>query len=376
VKLFDVARKGILMVAAAAAVILFTQFSYGSEAVVFDFETNGNFTEDWAAPALTDFTIRLLSTQTKWKALERDRLARLISRWPVEKRGALSFETRDAIRQHLGAKFLIEGRLENDRSGFRFVGTLINPDSGDVADISFQMKKFELEAAQKKLLQNLKKALSGAFNPKMSTLQGTGDADAYRLYWKGIRLYEKGLPDKALPLLEKAVSRDKQYIEPALMVGRIFLDKAFFSKAVEKFRFCVDTWPSDARAHFLLGLTYYLQRMNPPARAEFHKAVDLDPGNPEYYYQLGLLEKETFRYDEAVENLEKAVELDSSLYDGWYQLAVIYASAKQESKTLECLDKAAAWGDKAVFIKMRNDADFAWLRNNGKFQSILIRQPK
>ncbi len=369
-------KKQITLFAAVVIVFISMRAALGEEALVYNFEVNSGFTDDWAAPALTDFTIRLLNTQTPWKAMRRDRLSRLISRWPVDNKRGLSFETRDAIRQHVGAKYLIEGRLENDRSGFKFIGTLIDPDNGGVTDLSFQMKKFDIANAQKKLVQNIKKALREDFNPKTQMLQGTGDSDAYRLFWKGVRLYEKGDADKALSLFEKSAARDKAYIEPALMAGRVLLDKALFNKAVERFRRAADDWPADARPHFFLGLTYYLQRMNPPARAAFQKAVELDPGNPEYHYQLGLMDKETFRYDDAVENLEKAVKIDSSLYDAWYQLAVIFSSAKQQHKTLECLDKAATWGDRALFVKIRNDADFAWLHNNGKFQTILIRQPK
>jgi tetratricopeptide (TPR) repeat protein len=184
-------------------------------------------------------------------------------------------------------------------------------------------------------------------------------------------LYEAGEADKSLPLFDRASQLDPGYIEPALMSGRVLLDKALFSKAVEKFKQIAGKWPSDARAHFLLGLTYYLQRLGDQARPELLKASQLDSANPEYYYQLGLLDKETFRYTDSLQELEKAVKLDSSLYDAWYLLASMHSYTKQESETLGCLEKASQWGGGDITAKIRNDSDFIWLRSNRRFQIIV-----
>jgi tetratricopeptide (TPR) repeat protein len=345
--------------------------AYCEETLVFDYETSKSFKEDWAAPALTDYTIRILNVETTLGAMPRDRLNRLISRWPGRSKNSLSFETRDAIRQHTGAKFIIEGSLDNNRGEFQFTGTAINPDNGKVSDLSFTLKKFDIEEAQKQLRQMLKKAIGFKFVAKPAALLGTKYTGAYATYWKGVLLYEGNNADKAMPLFERASAQDPEYIEPALMTGRVLLDKALFSKAAEKFKAIAVRWPSDPRAHFLLGLTYYLQRQNAQARAEFVKASEMDKDNPEYYYQLGLVDKDNFRYTESVQELEKAVRLDSSLFDAWYMLASMYSFSKQESEALDCLERASKWGGGEITVQIRNDNAFDWLHTNRRFQMIV-----
>ncbi|MFA6449421.1 MAG: tetratricopeptide repeat protein [bacterium] len=363
--------KILIAVLSVCAALFSARAAYAQEALVFDFETEKAFAEDWAAPALTDYAIRVLNSESTYSAMPRERLKRLVSRWPNSRKNSLSFEASDAIRQHIGAKFIIEGSLRRDRSGFQFTGSLVNPESGAARDLSFQQKNFDLAAIRKQLRLNIKKAIGLKFTANPAALLGTVNADAYQSYWKGVQRYESGDADNALVLFERAAERDPSYIEPTLMMGRILLDKAFFSKAAEQFKRATDKWPADARGHFLLGLTYYLQRQSAPARTALSKAAELDPDNPEILYQLGLLDKDSFRYADAVDELEKAVKQDSSLTDAWYQLASMHSNAKQEAKTLDCLEKAAAWGGREVIAKIRNDNDFSWLRGERRFQMIV-----
>ena len=157
------------------------------------------------------------------------------------------------------------------------------------------------------------------------------------------------------------------------MAGRTLLEKTLFSEAAERFKKSIKLAPGDARGYFLLGLTYNLQGQKEPALDLLKHALKLDPDNPEYRYQVGRLLKKIFNYSEALREMNKAVEADPSLYDAWYEMAAIYATTKQEEETIYCLEKAAAWGAQEILIRMRNDADFEWLKSNPKFQSLLRR---
>lgn len=365
--------KAIVILILATACLLSAERAWGFDVLVFDFEPDKSFSEEWAAAALTDYTIRMLNNTDPGSAMPRDRLQRLVARWSRTSRQISSFETRDAIRQHVGAKLIIEGSLAQDRNEMIFTGTLINPDTGAVHELSFSSKNFDLGKAQNQIKLKLEKALGSKLKAISPALLGTKDTDAYILYWKGIVLYERGDPEKALPFFEQASGRDDSYIEPRLMAGRIMLEKALFSQAAEQFRRIAKKAPSDPRAHFLLGLTCSLQRQNAPALESLKRATTLDPGNPEYHYQLGQFYKDTYRYSEAIPELRKAVEIDQSLFDAWYQLALIHAVMKQEKQTLDCLEKATRWGGQEILKKMRNDGDFEWLSGHAGFQSLLLK---
>lgn len=363
------------LTALIAAAILFAASGpcLGADILVFDFRHDGQAANAWMSIALTDYAIRIINTQAPGRAMPREQLLGILSRWPGGKRNNISFETEDAIGQRLGAKVIIDASLSETRTGLQFTGTIINPDTGAVDDISFQTTDFGISTAQTILFKRLKEKLGSKAKSKTNALQGTSDSEAYKLFWRAAVLYEKGSPDKADPLLERARERDPGYAEPAILSGRILLDKSFFSKAADTFRRAADKWPSDARPQFFLGLTLYLQRQTQPAKAAFEKAIRLDSDNPEYYYNLGILEKDIFLYTEAFRELEKTVSLDPTIYDAWYQLAVLYAYTKQESNALDCLEKAVEWGGREIASKAGKDADLNWLRINPRFRKIIAK---
>jgi len=305
--------------------------------------------------------------------MPREKLANLTDRWPAASKTHFTFEAKDAIRQHVGASIIIEGDLSGSRAGMKFTGTLIDPERGVVRDLSFTSKSSSLENMQKELKLKLEKAMGMRLPQAKAGMSGTKNTAAYTAYWKGVWNYENGKPDKAYTLFETAAKKDSSFKAPRLLMGRILLDKALFTQATALIRPMADAKTNDPRPHFLLGLTYYLQRQSSLARSEFLRAIDIEPDNPEYHYQLGLLDKEVFRFGEALEQFTKASALDSSLYDAWYQAGVIYSLMKQEKKALDALENAAKWGGPVIVERMRNDSDLAWLRDNVRFQTILVK---
>jgi hypothetical protein len=363
----------IFLIALVSTCLLSGGPAHAIETLVFDFEPDKSFKEKWEGAALTDFTIRALNKARPGAAMPRERLQRLVARWSRTIKQTSSFETRDAIRQHAGARFIIEGSLSQSRNGTTFTGTIIDPDKGPVNDISFTLKNFDLAVARQRIIRGLRKSFGLKYDFNPSGVMGTDDNVAYKLYWKGVAAYEQGYPDTALKLLEESAGRDAKYIEPQLLTGRIMLEKTLFSQAADLFRRIAKLAPSDPRVYFLLGLTYSFQRQNSLALDSFKRAAELDPANPEYISQLGRFRKDTFRFSDAIVELQKATDLDQSLYDAWYDMAVIYASIKQETKALDSLEKAVQWGGPEIMARMENDADLAWLHDNVRFQTLLLK---
>ncbi|HOY62511.1 MAG TPA: tetratricopeptide repeat protein [bacterium] len=368
-RLFKIAAMCLLILAARAPAFA---YSGDFDALVFDFDVESDFPEKWAAPALTDYAIRAISLNSKERAMPRDALKRLASRWAAAGRREMAFETRDALRQHTGASFIVDGSLSRDRSGFQFTGSVINPDTGLVRDISFSLKEFDIEAARGALRGTLETALGRKLPNDKSALLGTTNSSASAAHWKGVWQYERNETEKAIAFFQQSMSADPAFIEPALSLARAQMDKALFSDAAAILRKAISSAPKEPRAHFLLGLSLHFQRQKQLSLESLGTAANLEPRNPEYLFQLGVVHKESFRYPEAISNFEKALAIDKS-YDAWFPLAEIYATTKQEQKAIHSLEQAAVWSRAGLLNRLKNDADFNWLRTNARFQ-LLIKQ--
>ncbi len=340
--------------------------------VVFDYVSEAGLDQPWAALALTDYSIKLINRTGSYRAMPREQLRRLANRWNRGKKVSLSFETKDALRQFLGASALIEGRLEQTRTGFSFIGTLINPDTGIIDDISFNIKKFSIAEAQTLLARNISAAIDVKLpEPDDVSIVGTDNNEAYVKYWKALYAYENNETQKALILARESESSDENYIEPSILIGRIYLEKTELSKAEAKFKSVAETAPSDPRAYFWSGFTDFLSRKYGAAEHQLKKAIDIDSGNPEYYHQLGLLYSKTFEYSKAVDIFLTAVDIDPSLAETWYEIAAIYSRMKKGTEAVEYAGKAVEWGGRPMIVRLKNDSDFGWLSDNPKFLWIL-----
>jgi len=357
--------------AAAVAVIAFLISSCpvhaGVDILVFDFSTDDNFPDPWADIALTDFTINLLNLSEAYCAMPRGQLRRMIQRVMPEANGKLFFENYDTLRQHIGASSFIEGALESRNGSFIFKGTYTNMDQGTVKDLSFTLKKYNLEEIQRNLAEKLEKATGRKLDYQRENVMGTSSPQAYSAFWQGMIQYEAGAADRGGNFFNKALEHDPDYVDPRIVKGRILLEKTDLNRAVSVFRKAVELEPGNPWVHFWLGFALYLLHSNPEAETELLKAIELYPENPEYLHQLGTLYKSSGRYAEAVRMFIRSTEIDPSISDAWYQLASIYSSMKNKKETLSYLEKAIKWGGDELRVKIKNDADFAWLKNSIRF---------
>lgn len=343
-----------------------------TDIVVFDFEADPRLEQPWAAPALTDYTIKLLRRAAGLKAMPREQLRRLATRWNKGRREPLSFETKDAIRQFLGAAALIEGRLAVSRNGFSFIGTLIDPDSGLVEDLSFDMDEFSLEAGRELLSERLFSALGvSADAPDWRKITGTQSEEAYEYYWRAVYLYEQDSPGKALVYAIESSRHDDGYVEPVLLAGRLQLEKAELNVAESSFAAAAELAPGDDRVFFWWGFADFLARKYSVAEQRLRKAAELDSLNPEYHHQLGLLYVKNFEYSKALDAFFTATGIDPSLAESWYEISAIYARMKRGGEAVEYARKAVEWGGRSMIVRLKNDLDFGWLADNPQFLYVL-----
>lgn len=348
----------------------------GASIVVFDFDAEKAPDAKWLGPALADFSINLLnrSSQAKNnrdKAIPREDLMRLARRRTMGSVAAMSMESRENILRSAGASSMIEGKLEQRRTGAIFTGTYINIDTGDIKDISFETKDFNHEKIEAKLKDKLALVDPGVKQLGYAAGAGTDNKKAFALCWEGVYLYERGDIKKAVRLLSDSAAASPKFIEPLIALGRIFAEQTDFISAEKSFRDALKASPADHRANFWLGFTYYLMADNMLAEKYLKKAIELRPENTEYAFQLGALYKKTFRHADAAKMFKASVEIDHTMADSWYELAGIFALMKKKQETLSNLEQAAKWGGPEMRKKISNDQDFKWLADDKDFKKLI-----
>ncbi len=151
------------------------------------------------------------------------------------------------------------------------------------------------------------------------------------LYAAGLNCFNIGAePPVTTSLLERAV-----VLEPALadawhLLGRTYLRRQEFSKAIATLSRAVALKPS-AGFYTSLGKAYIAkgQPFSAVARSNalsaFRKAVELDPNDATAQYEIGSLYAQMDQLDDGRRHLIKATELEPDLYQAYYLLGSIYS---------------------------------------------------
>jgi tetratricopeptide (TPR) repeat protein len=89
------------------------------------------------------------------------------------------------------------------------------------------------------------------------------------------------------------------------------------------------TNPSDADAHYQLGLIYEGRRQYTEAISRFQRAVEIDRKEADPHFHLGRIARQQKRIPEAIQHLKTAVALDDKLSqnDVWRELGAAYLDA-------------------------------------------------
>jgi tetratricopeptide (TPR) repeat protein len=185
----------------------------------------------------------------------------------------------------------------------------------------------------------------------------TTSSDAARNYYlQGRDLAEKLRNTEALDFFEKAVAEDSNFAMAWIMLAQgqptakglleyferakaladsvseaerlqiMAVDAGLRSDPADRedlLRQLVATFPSDERAHNLLGVFYFGQQRFNLAVDEFRKAIDIAPDFSVAYNMLGYSYRFMDRFEEAEDALEKYVELipdDPNPYDSYAEL--------------------------------------------------------
>jgi tetratricopeptide (TPR) repeat protein len=157
---------------------------------------------------------------------------------------------------------------------------------------------------------------------------------------------------RAMEMAQKAISLDGTLAEAHALVGRIYLAKGQYEKAIfEGEKACALDPNSD---HVLAAFAYSLQHVGRPEEAiEFYeKAIRLDPIPPNWFlFELGNTYRDAGRYEEAIETYKKVLKRLPNNHWVFLNLTITYSISGRE-------EEARAAAAEALKIKPKLSAEY------------------
>ncbi len=264
------------------------------------------------------------------------------------------------VGRDLHVDAVLTGRVVEHSNELDVETELVNVETG----AQLWGKRYTRSANDASLLQAaITGDVASQLHPQLSTTErdslakvGTRDAEAYRLYLKGRRLYFEQAGDEddkaAAEFFEKAVARDPHYAAAYAGLADTYAMHGYFGnvsghetfdKARSAAKRALELDSQIPESHSSLALVDFLYFWNfAEAEQEIRQALTLDP-NSAYAHQVSCwFNLQMDRMREAIAECGKAVELDplSLLYNDMlgemYYFNRDYNSAiEQENKTLE-----------------------------------------
>lgn len=137
------------------------------------------------------------------------------------------------------------------------------------------------------------------------------DADfAPAHYFKGKVLADTGRPKDAQPALERAIALDGRLLVAHKRLAQLLIDGGDLDGAAARLKTVLDDeqLPSDAEAHYLMGLVKGKQQDHESAREQFMAGFRINPAFPNLKRALGITMFKLKRYKDAVQILQQAYE--------------------------------------------------------------------
>jgi len=157
----------------------------------------------------------------------------------------------------------------------------------------------------------------------------------------GKELLQRGQFDQAIQILEEAVRRNPERVNPLVSLGLASMIRDDFVRAEELLRRAVALQPTDTEAQAGLGNLLFLAPGGRIAEAVEHLAESarLDPGNRDTQNRLGHGLTLLGRLDEAEVHLRRAIEIDPDFSSGRYRLAMLLRELNRSDEAVAELEQ-------------------------------------
>ena len=132
-----------------------------------------------------------------------------------------------------------------------------------------------------------------------------GNAEVLHLL--GVLLHQRGLPDQAIPYLERAVRLDDDAALYHYNFAEVLRALGRAAEAAERYRRAIELEEGYADAHFGLGNALMDQGEAASAIASYRRGLELRPGDAETWLNLGNAQLGDGALDEAIESYRRAI---------------------------------------------------------------------
>ncbi|MDT7542013.1 MAG: hypothetical protein QOE33_1917 [Acidobacteriota bacterium] len=137
---------------------------------------------------------------------------------------------------------------------------------------------------------------------------------------------------------------------PFLLLLMFFLLRGYFSEVVRSqrarasFRQNLEAStlnPTDASAHYNLGLIHLSRKELEPARERFKRAIEIDSDEVDAHYQLGRIARMQGRFADAIASFSEVVtrEPEHSQHEVWREIGATYLAAGQFADAVDALER-------------------------------------
>ena len=246
---------------------------------------------------------------------------------------ALGGRKQDAreIGRQLGARYLLEGSVQSDRTRMRVTTQLIDAETGaDVWSMRFDRRPGDIFEVQDEIALQVTQALELSLDAKERdrlTGQGTENLDAYLAFLQGRRLQANDRvvdTRDAIGHFERAIRIDPKFAEAyvRLAAAKLFVaeyevtdDRTVrFETALDEGRELVERAlaldPENGDAYLQRGHLRYYDDLS-AAEADYRRGLELSPNSAEGYSGLAtVLYEDPARRGEVLVLLEKARKID------------------------------------------------------------------
>jgi tetratricopeptide (TPR) repeat protein len=239
---------------------------------------------------------------------------------------------------------------------------------------------------------------------------GQGAPEEYQSAWiaLGFSAQKAGSRDEALHAYQEALKLPGRQAEIWYALGGLRQERHELDLALEAFDRAVQAEPDHADSLVSMALIHTGRHQTAQARACLEKAAATSAGRTVGHYHLarldlsandaegairhldqalqadprhvqslrllGFVRMGRREYDQAESVFARALELDAANAETWYNRAIVAAARAQDGLAFECLAHVAALGNDDLRKSMQTDKNFARLREDARFLTLIEKQ--
>jgi serine/threonine protein kinase/predicted Zn-dependent protease len=284
--------------------------------VYFENKTGDESLDEWST-ALPDLLTTDLSQSRLLRVLSGDKIYSVLKKLNLHETKRYSTDDLVRVANEGPAEYTVSGSFIKAGSQLLVSATLQKPRTEEVIkNIRVECPSFdEIQAKVDDLTRQIKAALNLTEQQIASDLDKnlgqitSPNTEALRYYVEAKRYHWRGDYDKAIPLLEKAVALDPEFIVAFEALGsahynlsEVALNDSYIAKALELIKRHPERI-SDRDRYLIEGRHYYWDlsdRFWPKAVENLTEVLDIDPEDTQANYDLGSLYNSLEQWDRAL----------------------------------------------------------------------------